>query len=424
MTWRFILAGAWSFVLLLACLSLPKTIWIKSNRFNNSWIWILFGALIARLVPLFLLPNGAIFDIESYQLVAGSVLQGQDVYTNPGLIGRHPYLPFQMYWMALSYKLANILHLPYPKIVKLAPIVADILIAFVILLILRRNFSPQVAFYGAAWYALNPIPIFVSAYHGQFDAVPALFLLLAFASVDLSSRKGGLWLGLAILDKSWPVLAFPSLLQGVKTWRNKFIFVLVMGSVLLLSVVFYALVFSANLLNIFKWALGYNQGIGSWGYPYLVRLLQIFHPQTRAIFAFLINYGRYLTLAALAFAWIWRGRKESPSASFLTILVTFFAVTHAFAIQYLMWLVPFAILNQQYKWLSWYTLAAFFYMFLAYFMLILIVSVTRWMPLPQADWFIIMPAGLPSWTVVFVWMIRRLFGVQTSPHSDRILAFN
>jgi hypothetical protein len=121
-----------------------------------------------------------------------------------------------------------------------------------------------------------------------------------------------------------------------------------------------------------------------------------------------VKNARYLTLIALGTAWILRARHERPKAGVLTVLVVFFAVTHAFSVQYLMWMVPFAVLNEEHRWLTRYTLAAFAYMLLAYTTLILEMHITNLLPWPQADWFLIMPAGLPAWLVTVGWAKERL----------------
>ncbi len=100
------------------------------------------------------------------------------------------------------------------------------------------------------------------------------------------------------------------------------------------------------------------------------------------LFAWLVRYGRYLTLLALGLIWLWRARREPVSESVLTILVAFFAVTHAFPIQYLMWvcLLLFWLGTVTRQWLFRYTLAVFCYMFLTYATLILTSAITRWLP--------------------------------------------
>jgi hypothetical protein len=413
-----LLAGLWILLLLAVFTSLPFLFKSRNLLPKNPWIWLAILALVARLVPDLLLPVGALYDIESYEIVGQLVPTGADVYASPETVGRHPYLPLQMFWMALSEKVSQALQIPFVKIVRLAPIIADALIALLIFQFLRRDISPQAAFSAGLWYALNPIPVFVSAYHGQFDAIPIFFTLMAFYWVSRSPTASGGWLGLGILDKSWPVLALPSLLWATRRWKRGIVLALMAVAIPLFGVIFYVLLFDADPSVVLKNALTYNRGVGIWGYTYLIRMLSVFAPSTDRLFALVLNYGRYLTLVALGLVWWFWARKETPLAGFLTILVAFFALTHAFAIQYLVWLVPFAILDQDYRWLYRYTLGAFAYMFLAYFTLILGMSIDRLLPWPQADWFIIMPAGLPAWLVTLAWLWKRLLGARLKQRPE------
>ena len=127
------------------------------------------------------------------------------------------------------------------------------------------------------------------------------------------------------------------------------------------------------------------------------------------MFNWLIQYGRWITLLGLGFVWWWTSlHRNLPQEIFLAILVSFFCVTHAFAIQYLSWIVPFAIVCQEYSWLKRFVLAAFAYMFLAYTTFILGRYIENLIPLPQADWLIIIPAGLPAWLVCIGWTQKLL----------------
>lgn len=405
-----LLSAFWALVLLGAWCYLHRAPSPATQPAQRALLTVAAVALTARLVPNFLLPVGAGYDIESYQIVGGLVLQGEGVYGSSEAADRHPYLPLQMYWSALARWVAAAGSLPFVKIVRLAPILADVGIALLLFLSLRRSHPAGMALRGGLLYALNPIPVLVSAYHGQFDAIPALCILLALYWLSDSSLLTGAWLGLGILVKSWPVLAFPSLLASAKGWRGKLILGGAALAVPLAGVALYTSLFGVDLTVMLRQALGYNWGIGVWGYTYLFRLLSVLRADLAAPLSWFYEYGRYLTLAALGLVWLVRARKEPPEAAILTILVAFFAVTHAFSIQYLMWVVPFAILVQQDRWLKRYTLGAFAYMFLAYNTLILETHITQLLPWPQADWFIIMPAGLPAWLVTVAWTASRLRG--------------
>jgi hypothetical protein len=413
-----LLGAAWVLMLLGGYVWLTRTSLQSVRSARQAIVIIVLVASVARLVPHFLLPMGAGYDIESYQIVADLVLQGKDVYTSPDAVNRHPYLPFQMYWMAFARWGAQAARLPFVKIVRLAPIGADVGIALLLFLSRRQSDSLETAFYGGLLYALNPIPIFVSAYHGQFDAIPALLTMLALYQLKSPWVAGG-WLGLGILDKSWPVLALPSLYAAIQGWSKRLRFLGTAALIPMLGIGIYLLFVQGQAWTVIRRALEYNWGVGVWGYTYFFRLLSILDKGLAGPFTWLARYGRWLTLATLGSVWLLKARKELPAAGLLTILATFFAVTHAFSIQYLMWLVPFAILNQQYRWLTRYTLGAFAYMFLVYTTLILGMNITRLLPGPQADWFIIMPAGLPAWLVTVGWAYRRLTGGSLhEPHQQ------
>jgi len=102
------------------------------------------------------------------------------LYSSNLTVDRHPYLPLQMVWMGFSNWLKISLQLPFVKIAKLAPIIAVNAISVLFIMMLHcSSGSLQVSFLGRLLYAVNPVAIFVSDYHGQFDAIPALCILLA-----------------------------------------------------------------------------------------------------------------------------------------------------------------------------------------------------------------------------------------------------
>ena len=117
---------------------------------------------------------------------------------------------------------------------------------------------------------------------------------------------------------------------------------------------------------VLKRALTYNHGLGVWGYTYLLDLIAPLLPIFEIVQTYVYDYSRFITLILLGGVWYYTACKQSALAGVTTILVTFLTLTHAFAIQYLMWVVPFAVLSLEYKWLQRYTIAAFLYMFLTY----------------------------------------------------------
>jgi hypothetical protein len=427
------LAFLWSLLLFFAYL------WV-SRTDATRWVRWSLGAIVAvalfvRVLPAALLDNGAPFDIQSYEVVADLVRGGTDIYTAEETVNRHPYLPLHLYWLAAVRGFSEATGIGYAKVVKLLPIVADVAIAAVIVLFLRRDGWGQGTFQseeggvrqrtplqsGVAerlgmLYALNPVPILVCAYHGQFDAEPVLWMVLATLFTALPSGvlsgwqqsiSAGAWLGLGILTKSYPVLALPALLPAIKGWGNRLWFLVAMGMVPLLGVLLYTVLFNAPFFEVVQRATGYNFGIGIYGYTYFARLAREVGGDGRWL-GWAVEYGRFITVGLLAVVWWVKARHESAPAALLTILVAFFAVSHAFAIQYLGWLVPIALLNREVRWLAAYTIAAYFYMAVAYWGLIFEPAIVNLMPLPQADYLLIMPASLPMWAVSVAWLWQRL----------------
>jgi hypothetical protein len=402
-------ALSWGLVLLAAFVTLPGLLarTLMNGRPALGLAVVVGIALCVRLLPNAVLPMGAGYDIDSYELVADSVLSGRDVYTYPETMNRHPYLPFQMYWMAMARWASSATQLPFVKIVRLAPILADSVLAALLYTYARRTQSPALALESGLLYALNPVSVFISAYHGQFDAIPLLFLTLAIVSFLTSTTGSFAWLGLGVLSKSWPILGFPAFWWHLKSRRERIVLPLLLGIVPLLATGFYGLAFSGSVNAVLAKAMGYDWGVGAWGYTYLFRLADLVVPDSWGLMTFAGRYGRFVTLALLAITWVVFARSQPLVSQVLTIFVTFFALTHAFSIQYLVWLIPLAILDHDRRWLNRYTLAATAYMLLVYTTLILEFRINALLPWPQANWFIIMPSALPAWIVTVGWSISR-----------------
>lgn len=398
-----ILSFLWMLLLLVATLFL---IWHRPVWFPPKYgVWIVLGvAVLARMVPNFLLAKTSNFDIQSFQRAGEVLLQGQDVYTHESTSNRHPYLPLQMYALIGALKISSHFGWPFPFTVRLFPLLVDAALAAFLYWRLHWKIPEVDAFRWGLVYALNPVTIFVSAMHGQFDTLPVALTLMALLWVSSSAWKAGLLLGFAILDKSWPVLAWPQMMVHFRSWRQRGVATLLTGIVPLLAVGIYAWIFhTAPLVSLHK-AISYNWGIGIWGYSYFLRMFSMYLSNGAQMWNWFLDISRYLTLCILGWIWFVWARHQSPVRGFLTILLGFIAWGHAFSIQYLLWPVAFAVYLCERTWLARYILAASVYMFLTYYTLIFQNTITRLLPWPQADWFIIMPAGIPVWLVTVFWL--------------------
>ncbi|MCX2727356.1 glycosyltransferase 87 family protein [Thermomicrobium sp. 4228-Ro] len=178
-------------------------------------------AFVARLLPALLLPSGAAFDIASSAIVGSLLRLSHDVYPAPLAEGRHPYFPLQLFIDALAHRLATDYRLPFPVLVKVVPVPADVLLTLLITRVSSRRPLETCATI-AVLSSVHPGAVSVCAYHGQFDAEPLLAAVLAALAIA-SGRVflAGLLLGVAIALKPWPALFVPVFIGCVPQWRQR-----------------------------------------------------------------------------------------------------------------------------------------------------------------------------------------------------------
>lgn len=383
----------------------------------------LFGiAVFVRFVPALLLPFGN-FDIGSYSLVARVLSEGRDVYTAAETARRHPYLPLQLYWLFAADRIALILGLPYASIVRLLPALADAAISWWLFAAAWQQTSDRVlAWRSGLIYAFNPITLLVTAYHGQFDSIPMLLLLVAWwlyarpvsGKRWLSVCASALVLGLAILNKSWPVLFLPLMLARLPRWPERVVYAAIAGVVPLLGVGVYGLWIDTDPAKVIATAISYNHGIGAGGYVYWIRLGYEAGLLPAGVFTWFFDYGRWITLAALVTVFWSRARQLPLLAGLLMLLLTFFAFGHAFATQYLAWLIPFAIWSRSWQWLRRYIVAALPYCITIYFLVILVNGIEYWLPTPIGMLYGVLPLTAPIWLTCLGWLTAMFRAPRTA----------
>lgn len=395
---------------------------------------IILLALVVRLLPAVVLPSGAVFDMESYRIVADLLRAGQDVYTHPSAEGRHPYFPLQMYLMALAHWLSLSYNWPFPLLIKLPAILADVAITALVYRAGRKVWDPagppaagpaglppvpDPAALAALLYALNPVPLYVTAYHGQFDALPLFCALLAWYWLRFHGAAAGgqlvagLLLGLGVLDKTWPVLFLPLFLlrsSGVAARAR-----LVAGAAIpiVAGLAVYLAFWPGTLWDVLGTVLGYHAVAGWWGYTAVLNLLKAaaWQPgfawlralEPAVLFALADRYGTYVTLATLGLFYLTSGRSRSLLESMLTTILLLFTVTAGFGVQYLSWVVPIALVAQQRRPLRWYAGMVALLLEGTYLMSLM----RAWLPgalSPLGEQVFTWLLSLPAWLVTIAWL--------------------
>jgi hypothetical protein len=301
-------------------------------------------ALALRLVAV-LATDRVVADVGRYQKVAAHLL---DVSWNPYETRRlYPYPPPWAAAEAAAEWLARRGVGSFPVDVKLPVVAADLLLVAVLAAAAGAGrASPK-----APWlYAVHPVSLLVGGVHGQFDALPLAFLLLAVELLRRGRRDGSaLALAAAIATKSFPVLALPFLALGARaSWRSAARYAalaLAPGALLLLP---FAI---ADLASLRRELFAYG-GIADFGWTGVLRggewLATGALPRSEARFWPLASsLSKALFLAAWAglVVAVTRGRlRLGVERAILATMLAFCALYGLLSAQYLLWAVPFGLL--------------------------------------------------------------------------------
>ena len=301
-------------------------------------------ALALRLVAI-LATDRVVADVERYERVAAHVL---DVSWNPYETKRlYPYPPPWAAVEAAAEWLARRGTGSFPVNVKLPVLAADLLLVALLAAAAGAGRASPLA----PWlYAAHPVSLLVGGVHGQFDAIPLFFLLLATEALARGRRDASaLALAAAIASKSFPVLALPFLAFGTReSWRSAARYAalaLAPGALLLLP-------FAVADLGALRRELFAYGGIADFGWTGVLRgaewLATGALPRSEARFW---PVSSFLSKALFLAAWaglvvaVRSGRlRLGPERAILATLLAFSTLYGLLSAQYLLWAVPFGLL--------------------------------------------------------------------------------
>jgi hypothetical protein len=101
-------------------------------------------------------------------------------------------------------------------LMKIPPVLADLAIMVALLAEATRRWGRRAGLLAAALYGFNPAAVYVSAFWGQSDALPALAILVALLAVERGKAAAGAAAGMVgVLTKPLTLAVGPVLLVGV-----------------------------------------------------------------------------------------------------------------------------------------------------------------------------------------------------------------
>ena len=163
-------------------------------------------------------------------------------------------------------------------------------------------------------------------------------------------------------------------------------------------------------------ALTHRGVAGYWGPSAVLFPLAKARPALQPAADALLALRNPLLLVAVLLT-LWWTRRQAALDAFLTVLLAVFAVTVGCGIQWLVWLVPIALLAGQDRWLRVYSLAAAFMLAVHLYGLHMVPWLTEWWG-PAADW-VIRLSALPAWAIVVAWLVARLRAARAPAAATR-----
>lgn len=302
--------------LTLCCFAFALRVWIAahSKGTNDIDVWLRFAKLTQQHGVL------AVYGLDSW-------------FNHPPLMGLYAE---QM------LELSRSLGLDFSFVFKVIPMLAS---AATVWLVYRLGRLP------ALWlllFAINPIDVLISAYHGNTDAIGVMFCVVSVLCADRGRPwLSGLALGAALNVKLIPAILIAPLalsLSGGQLWRFG------------IGLTVWALPFLPVYMHAWegfqKNALFYNSFFAPWGVG-LVRdmLTGRLAALAQPFGAFAVAVGKPLILLTSALIGVvqWRFRPWTRAELCAIATCTFLAVTPGFGVQYLLWPSAFVAVVSGYR---------------------------------------------------------------------------
>jgi hypothetical protein len=211
-------------------------------------------------------------------------------------------------------------------------------------------------------------------------------------------------LGLAILNKTWPILFLPIILIRLPDWRGRIQYAILSGLVPLAGIAFYEILHPDSWSPIIRRGLRAGSISGWWGYSAVTNVFAKLTGSGEAFDVWIGENGKLFGRLA-GFATIYFTRKKSVIEALLVAVLAMFALVPNLGIQGLLWVIPLAILLGLYRPLGWYTGAASLYMVIAYWGIHMVGrggGMYKILPVLYVDVFIQL-ASLIIWLVIVAW---------------------
>jgi uncharacterized membrane protein len=347
-----------------------------------STFWIIALALIATAIKMAIALNTfGTNDVAAFYTFARSLTDHglEWTYQNgvvwfSGPVFNHP--PLTAYYLQFISYLSHqeIFHssgITFPFLLRLPGIIADFVVVLVLLRLTEKSDRLRIPTWALALFAISPVSLMVSGFHGNTDPVVVMFLVLAaYMCLREQPVLCGIFFSLSCQIKIIPLLLLPIifffwLARGVAR-RFAIPFMLLSLAMWAQPLIQFPTLFLRNVLS-------YSSFWGGWGITYWLRLTQwrqfdgahFFQlPPAAAATEVLLKVG--IVVAVLVIAWRRRylpGRAVIDSIAYAWLV--FFIFAPGISAQYMVWLAPFVLMLSP-SLFGWFVVTSSIFLFVFY----------------------------------------------------------
>lgn len=317
---------------------------IRKSQILEDCAYLALLSFLFRILPILFGCEST--DIMLYRQQAIPVLNHQNIYQVTNNV--FPYSPLTMFIPAFCLFLSTAVKVPFYVVMKIPALLGDIFLSIAIYYWLLKMWQDKkLAFRGGVLYAINPLAILVSAFHGNLMSIPTLVTFLAVIMVayapEENYRLSALLLGLAIGFRGYAVLLLPLfLLKSKATLARKVSYVAyAILPTLLLFIPFLLLDHKSIFREVFSYSSWTDYGFAAisraW-YSFRTGIIEYGLP--RNIVVFLAINSKTIFLLAYA-AILLRHKKFNLITLALLVYLGFYFFYAGVASQYFVWILPF-----------------------------------------------------------------------------------
>jgi 4-amino-4-deoxy-L-arabinose transferase-like glycosyltransferase len=330
------------------------------SRGARRALWAVIGTgTVIRLV-LLLTSHGEAYDMGSFKDVAVALRHDWlHMYSaaNPGAHTFHwPYPPAYLPWIAFADAIKGGVLL-FDRLIRLPAVAADAALAWLVATVLARRVGERAALAAAALVALGPVFVIISGYHGQIDSLAILPAVVAAVLWERGAADrqrfdralaAGALIGLAGAIKTVPIVMVLALLPSARDWREGARLVLAAAAVPALMLAPF-LIADANAV---RHLADYGGVPGAGGLslvaqPDLARFWLTGPVAPNSLTRNLVDHQTLYNLLLFgALAVFFALRRPAPMRAATILWLAVWAFGTGFFFQYLVWGLPFLILDR------------------------------------------------------------------------------